>query len=104
MSLFPDHQNLLDESHSALCNTHTNIVPLWRHKAAEINGETASDSDITDNKIYVDIKDIGSEQAHSLISKQRKTIRRRVWYIKAEIIAEKSFLGRKHSTVRRLEE
>jgi len=56
-----------------------------------------SDSDITDNEKYVGIKDIRSEQALSLITKRRKSIRRRARYLKAKVIAEKHFLGRKQS-------
>ena len=97
VSSFSEHQKLLNESHSAFWNELNTIRPLWKHKAAEINGEIVSDSDCTDNEKYIEIDDIRSVKARSLIIKRRKSIQRRTRYLKAKMIAEKNFLARKQS-------
>ena len=95
--LYNDHQKSLHESHSAFWNEHNNIIPLWKHKAAEINGEIVSDTDSTNSEKYIEVKDIKSEEARSLIVKRRKSMQRRARYLKAKIIAEKNFLSHKQS-------
>ena len=97
MVSFSEHHKLLTESHNAFWNDHNNNAPLWKHKAAEINGDIVTDSDCTDAKKYFELKDIKSEQARSLIVKRRKSIQRKACNLKAKMIAERNFLARKQS-------
>ena len=97
MLSYSEHQKSLKGSHSAFWNEQNNIIPLWKHKAAEINGEIVSDSDCNESENYNEIKCIESKQARLLIARRRKSIQRRARYLKAKIIAEKNFLARKQS-------
>ena len=97
MLSYSEHQKSLKGSHSAFWNEQNNIIPLWKHKAAEINGEIVSDSDCNESENYNEIKCIESKQARLLIARRRKSIQRRARYLKAKIIAEKNFLAHKQS-------
>ena len=56
MVSFSEHHKFLTESHNAFWNDHNNNAALWKHKAAEINGDIRTDSDCTDADKYFESK------------------------------------------------
>ena len=56
-----------------------------------------TDSESDDPDTYLEVHDLRSAKAQALITKKRKSIRRRARYLKSKHIAERNFLGQKVS-------
>ena len=93
---FTDEQrHLLQQSHEAFLYDRKHRMPEAKHQCAAINGEIVSDSD--DCEEYLMLNTLQTEKARELISKRRKTIKRRGRYLKHKLFAQRNFLARKRS-------
>ena len=55
-----------------------------------------TDSESDDPDAYLEVHNLSSAKAQALITKKRKSIRRRARYLKSKHIAKRNFLARKY--------
>jgi hypothetical protein len=89
-------KKLIELSHQAYV-ADLDELKLRDREAAAFNGEIVSDSEKENPDVYLNIRDLTSDHAHSLIAKTKQRIRRKVRYLKTKYITERKFLSRKIS-------
>ena len=67
----------------------------YQSKVDALNGMVVSDSDTDDPEKYE--LSLTSEHLWDVVSKRRKSIRRRARYLKAKLLADRNYLGRRRS-------
>lgn len=87
---------LIEQSHQAFNMDYSNSHSVER-EANALNGLIVTDSESDDPDTYLEVHDLCSAKAQALITKKRKSIRRRARYLKSKHIAERNFLARKVS-------
>ena len=87
---------LIEQSHQAFNLDYSNSHSVER-EANALNGLIVTDSESDDPDTYLEVHDLCSAKAQALITKKRKSIRRRARYLKSKHIAERNFLARKVS-------
>lgn len=87
---------LLVQSHQAF-NCDRDRCQIVDREAAAFNGQIVTDSESEDPDQYLGLHDVTSDKAKALITKKRKSLRRRARYLKSKQVAERNFLSRKVS-------
>ena len=92
-----EQHTLIQQSHDGfLCDREQHLL-LTKRQAAAVNGKVVTHSESDDCEEYLWLRNVQCEEARVLISKRRKSIRRKGRHLKAKMIAERNFLARKQS-------
>ena len=94
--LSDNEKQLIEQSHRAF-NLDYHNSHSGEREANALNGLVVTDSESDDPDVYLEIHDLSGAKAQALITKKRKSIRRRARYLKSKHIAERNFLARKVS-------
>lgn len=69
---------------------------LHQRKVDALNGLVVSDSDTDDPEQYIGLS-LTSDRLREVVARRRRSIQRRARYLRAKLLAERNYLGRKRS-------